>query len=63
MVDSFLRELLLDGFPAGIAYIRVPTEPSQDDTETDIKEKAKHASIQLSTGEAHSNYGMKYLIS
>ena len=30
---------------------------------TDIREKAKHASKQLATGEAHSNYGMKFLIS
>ena len=62
-MDGFIKELFADAFPQGIAYLRVPADPSQVEEETDISDKVNLASKQLTTGEAHSNYGMKFLIS
>ena len=60
VVESFLKDLLQEAFPANIGYIRVTEEP---DESAGIEERVDLAAKKLATGEAHALYGMKFLLS
>ena len=63
MVESFLKELLTEGFPALCCSVKLAEDPVRNlAADSNITDKVAEAGKELTMPEAHQGYGMKFLL-